>query len=320
MFIYLDIYEQFTCQMCGTCCRNDWAVTVDEASYRRNAALFKATGRCGEFRQAFTVLPANAGPGEYAFITKQPGGGCWFLDSQNLCRLHKEAGHEHLDAVCQTFPRYPMNTARGIEITLSFSCPAVLDLATRNEPLKFVRADSLPGQFMPQSYAAEVHPRQQISSEPLRYYFELEQHFIDILQCRTLSLTERLEFLQETVGALARLACREDTGVRLNELVRRNYTLLDSWGKTAAAGEADSCTADVLTEHFFVNFVFKKTFYLFGLQRTMKLLDYFWRQISGGSKPAQGDSEVLTVTQATIRELEFQFFHNRRKLMAAADI
>ncbi|MBP2664037.1 MAG: hypothetical protein H6Q71_1985 [Firmicutes bacterium] len=170
---------------------------MDETSYRRNEALFTSTGRKAEFDQAFIRLKEAAGYGEYAYIAKQDRGGCWFLDTNNRCRLHKEAGHSHLDAVCQTYPRYPMSTSRGIELTLSFSCPAVLKLADREEPLAIIKADQQPMAFPENNYAVEIYPQQQSPWEPLHYYFELETHFIDILQCRSLVVTGPGDYLLE---------------------------------------------------------------------------------------------------------------------------
>lgn len=298
MFIYTDIVENFSCEMCGRCCRNSWRVTVDEQSYRRNQALFVNTGREREFDQAFIKLNQFAGYGEYAYIAKQTAGGCWFLESDNRCRLHKEGGHSQLDAVCQTFPRYPISTARGIEITLSFSCPAVLKLADRSEPLKLIRAENSPIELLPDNYVAEVYPGQQSVSNPLRYYFELEMHFIDILQCRGLSLQERLNLLNNTAREINSLAKADDIAGKLTNLFNRNYDAMETLN-TVEPGLADSA----LIENFFVSFVFKKPFYIYGVEKTLRLLSYMWGQIN--------NSKNIIVT---IQQLEFQYGHDRKAL------
>ena len=302
MFIYTDIVEQFSCQMCGACCRNQWQVTLSESSYRRNEALFQSAGRQAEFDQAFVRLQEPAGYGEYAYITKQTDGGCWFLDAGNRCRLHREAGHSQLDAVCQTFPRFPMTTARGIELTLSFSCPAVLKLADRDEALNIVKAEKQPTAVADDSYAAAVYPVQQPARQPLHYYFELETHFIDILQYRGLPLSERLDFLADTVKAVNGLAQDETIGRALTTLCRGNYEYLDR----LAVARTPSVTAPGagLLENFLVSFVFKKPFYLYGLDKTLHLLQRMWQQIV--------NADDLT---AAIRKLEFQYGHDRKVLL-----
>jgi len=204
MYIYLDFLTGFSCEKCGTCCRNDWQITVDEATFRRNAQMFARLGQEAVFLSAFIPIKNGGGLGEYAYIAKQQNGACWFLDTNQLCSLQKEVGHDHLDAVCQTYPRYPMNSARGCELTLSLSCPAVLHLISqRSAPLAVIRSDQPPISFNLTNYVVEIHPQQKAAQDPLRYYFELEHHFIDILQWRSLLLSERLELFRRTIEALA---------------------------------------------------------------------------------------------------------------------
>jgi lysine-N-methylase len=243
MYIYIDFVPMFTCACCGTCCRNDWLVTVDEAGYERNRAFFARTGRAGEFAAAFRPLAGKRAAGEYAAIAKRPGGGCWFLRADNLCRLHREAGHEHLDGVCRLFPRYPMRTARGTEATLSFSCPEVLRLVERAAPLAIIRAEEAPTRLDGDGFTAEVFPGQQPLNSVLRYYFELEHHFIDIIQCRGLTVAGRLDFLAATAAALASLPSSPSIGREVDNLIRRNYDRLDA---TAGAGAIALDRADIL--------------------------------------------------------------------------
>jgi len=320
-YIYLDpeLYNRFSCEMCGTCCRNEWLVTVSKDSYYRNEQLFKSTGRADEFAQAFTQLSGGR-PEEYAYIAKQAlGGGCWFLDSTNCCRLHREAGHQHLDSVCQIYPRYPINTARGIELTLSFSCPAVLKLAAhRFEPLMITRSDKPPVSAGLDAYTAQVFPSQQPRYSPLRYYFELEQHFIDILQSRSLTIEERLAFLQTVVEEVLDLAKFAEFDRQLQQLFCRNYQFLDEKAIQQQAeqlNEQDKATPDILLEHFLVNLVFKKIGFLYGLENMVRLLQLAWRYTISRSQAAPGTAAVMTCTEAAIVHLELQYSHNRKELL-----
>lgn len=313
MFIYFDFVEQFACRMCGTCCRNDWQVTVDEDSYRRNAELFKQTGRSEEFSKAFISIRKTGSPGEYAYIAKRADGGCWFLDSANLCRLHKEAGHDHLDDVCKLFPRYPMSTARGIELTLSFSCPAVINLISRTEPLQLIRSERPPMALVPDNYVVEVYPHQQPYYSLLRYYFELEHHFIDIMQHRSMSVRERLNFLSETVKAMRSIQQGELFGLELNNLFRSNYEYLDSRPEFPRPAY---CTPEILVENFFVNFLFKKTCYIYGPEQTVNLLQKIWQKVEEVRNNAADPDKDLARTRAAVMDLEFQYSHNRSALLS----
>ncbi|MCE5286998.1 MAG: flagellin lysine-N-methylase [Pelosinus sp.] len=312
MYVYLDIAADFTCQMCGRCCRNDWQVTLTEESYQRNKCLFESTGREKEFAEAFIPLAGSGGLDEYAYIAKQANGACWFLAAENYCRLHREAGHSHLDAVCQLFPRYPMSTARGQELTLSFSCPAVLNLASRKAPLMVIRAEEPPLEVLAGQFVAHVYPHQQSEGNPLRYYFEMEQHFIDIMQWRSVTVNERLQILGETVERIRQLEnCdRSMLGTNLTAIFYKNYEHFDA----CPVQLADNRT-EFLLENFFVNLIFKKVFYIYGLQRALTLLDKAAKHIELlRARAVDSQGELAALTQG-IMDVEFQYGHNRQALL-----
>lgn len=309
MYVYLDIIKDFSCEMCGACCRNDWQITLTQESYHRNKRLFLSTGRRKEFTEAFIPLKGRGGLDEYAYIAKQASGACWFLADENYCRLHREAGHSHLDAVCQLFPRYPMNTARGQEITLSFSCPAVIKLASRKAQLMVVRSEEPPLELLPDQFVAHVYPHQQRRDNPLWYYFEIEQHFIDIMQWRGADVKDRLRILINTVERIRELANSDSSllGTKLPAVFYKNYDYFD-----ANSAEPRESQAEILLENFFVNLIFKKVFYIYDLQKASSLLYKAAKHIEAAR--AENKDELSTVTQA-IMAVDFEYCHNRKGLM-----
>jgi lysine-N-methylase len=180
--------------------------------------------------------------------------------------LQQLAGHEHLDPVCQWFPRYPMDTERGIEISLSFSCPAAVKLALREAPLRILRSESPPTPTVPVDFVRHVYPGQKPKQSVLHYYFELEGHLIGLLQARIFSLPERLELVCEMLEQLDSWADCEKTGRELNRLFQAHYERIDA--VTADRGNERRTPAEWLAENYFVNFLFRKNLYLRGLQWT----------------------------------------------------
>lgn len=310
MYIYLDMVAEFSCAMCGKCCRNDWLVTLDEESYKRNEEYFAAQGKSAEFGQAFVPLTGINSLGEYAYITKAPNGGCYFLATENYCRLHRAAGHEHLDNVCQTFPRYPMSTARGLELTLTLNCPAVFEKINRVAPLQVIRASQAPCVVNPDSSAVHVFPSQQSKTNPLHYYFELEQHFIDIMQWRSLGMEQRLQFLGRTIIEINKIPQGEGVGQFLNQIINRNYTELDASG--SQVNETNIVTPEILLEHFFVNIIFQKDFYTYGLLKGMELLDSFWQRVIQTDESGKNSLDDREKMKNIIMDMAFQHNHHRR--------
>ena len=310
MFVYLDIVKDFVCKQCGVCCRNNWLVTVDAQGYQRNKDLFLSTGREEEFLQAFALLQEDADYGEYARIAKRPEGGCWFLTTGNLCQLQQLAGHEHLDAVCQWFPRYPMDTERGVEISLSFSCPAAVQLASGGEPLRLVRSEISPIAMTPLDFVTHVYPSQKPENSAMRYYFEIEGHLIDVLQSRSVSLTDRLGLVRQTMVRLAHLQDSETMGQDINLLFQENYDRLDV---LEAAGENGSGPLHCLAENYFVNFIFRKNLYDHGFAQTLRQLGLMQERLAKYLCEQQAGNEDIAELASVIVQLELEYNHNRRK-------
>jgi lysine-N-methylase len=309
MFVYLDIVADFACQQCGVCCNNDWLVTVDEPGYQRNRQLFEQSGRQDEFAQAFIPLGSGAELGEYARIAKRPSGGCWFLTAEKLCRLQQVAGHQHLDSVCQWFPRYPMDTERGIELSLSFSCPAAVKLALRQEPLRIVRAGVSPIPFLPVEFVRHVYPGQQPADSILRYYFEIEGHLIDLLQARQLSLPERLELVQRSLRQIDTWQDPAGFGQRLNQLFQANYTELDT--SSTHPDLVQETPASWLAENYFVNFLFRKNLYVKGIADGLKQIDRMAQIILPGIEQSAVANDTAELEQLIVVQ-ELTWNHNSR--------
>lgn len=308
VYFYTNLCEDFVCGMCGQCCRNDWQVTLNQENYERNREYFYKTGRKGEFQQVFIPIRGRKSPGEFAYVAKSPLGGCWFLNEQNLCRLQCEVGPTALDIVCQTFPRYPMNTARGVELTLSFSCTKVLEtVGNLIDPLMVIRAEQPPFLLPKDNFVEEIHPEQYSRFRPLHYYFELERHIMDILQWRKAALEKRLTLLQKTVETVESFSGKDRLGEKLTKLIYHNYDRMD-----AAVDEGESVTkADILVEHFLVNFVFKKPFYNYGLIKTLAVIQSMWKELrmAWQEEPGIADFEK---TKDVIMAIEFTYSHNRQ--------
>ena len=310
MYIYLDIAQDFQCEMCGRCCKNDWLVTLDEKSYQRNREVFAARGELEAFSASFLPLQERGCLGEYAAIAKQESGGCCFLEADNRCRLHREFGHEHLDSVCMTFPRYLISSARGVELTLTLNCPAVLKRLWRVEPLEILRSLQAPFIVGEDAFVAHVYPGQKSENDPLRYYFELEMHFIDLLQTREEPIERRL---MRIAGTIEKLKANDDLKRTINAVFNDNYEALSLLEQKPAS---TVLSTEILQEHFLVNLVFQKIFYLYGLEKGFNLLCHFRREMQKASD-GLGQEEGLKALGVKIMELSFQHSHNRKLLQQA---
>lgn len=126
-------YKKFQC-LAGNCpatCCAGWQIVIDQKALRRYADL---KGRFGN------RVKNSVDWKEQTFL--QYGKRCAFLNEDNLCDMHIEAGHEMLCATCRKYPRHVEVFDNEREISLSLSCPAAAELILeRKSVLTFLHAE-----------------------------------------------------------------------------------------------------------------------------------------------------------------------------------
>jgi Fe-S-cluster containining protein len=116
----------FTCQNSGACCRNDWLIGVDDASYQRlrhtDWARVDPALPPGE---KFAKLPRPLASGETRTFARTAGGACVFRTGDARCSIHRHLGARTKPQICREFPYTFVETPDGVSIGLSFACTAV---------------------------------------------------------------------------------------------------------------------------------------------------------------------------------------------------
>ena len=192
-------YKTFRClaQDCRDSCCVGWDIYFDKKDYLRLRRL-DAPPALRELleRGVRRIRDENAGSKKYGrFDIKGSSDACPFLAQDGLCALQKACGHEALPYVCKNYPRHIDYTFAAKEYSLSPSCEGVLQqLWELPDGIDFIE-DPLP--------KAEQRDINYILGKDLAPYFApVRSLFIDILQNRALSLTERMLYLGITVQRL----------------------------------------------------------------------------------------------------------------------
>lgn len=129
-----DYYKKFRC-LAGACpatCCAGWQIVIDQKSL---AKYRKAKGSFGN------RLRNSVNWKEETFLQYEKKR-CAFLNEENLCDMHIEAGPEMMCATCRKYPRHIEEFENEREITLSMSCPAVARLILgKQEPVHMRTAE-----------------------------------------------------------------------------------------------------------------------------------------------------------------------------------
>ena len=92
-----------TCRSCGMCCHGH-SVTLGRDEPKR-------------MREYAEILGLDDPIDADGFL-RFPKGRCLFLDSNKLCRVHKQWGLEAKPRVCQVYPRRHISTETGLRFAI----------------------------------------------------------------------------------------------------------------------------------------------------------------------------------------------------------
>lgn len=197
-------YHAFRCigaQCEDTCCVG-WIVNVDKPTYE--AYQRSDDPELGpRFRELVTIHTENASEDNYARIQLN-GPGCPFF-AEGLCSIQKKLGEEYLSVMCSTYPRVMCLVDDVLQRSLDLSCP---------EAARIVLLDPAPMEF-DEEQGAPRDPRIRNlsilrtsdgeSGKPYRYFRELREFVIWLLQYRHDSLWRRLAILASFCDQLQQL-------------------------------------------------------------------------------------------------------------------
>ena len=117
-------YDKFKCiaDKCNfTCCRG-WDINVDTKTYNKWRENYNLNYLLDNVR----FIKSN-GKNTY-LIKKETKGECPFLSNKGLCNIVINHGDEYLSSTCKSFPRIENDFEDVKELTLSCSCPEVVNI------------------------------------------------------------------------------------------------------------------------------------------------------------------------------------------------
>lgn len=112
--------ERWDCRGCGKCCRGT-IITLSEEDLQRFRS--QQWDKHSDYRGVKLLVRMGLFSGRYR-LAKRPDGYCVFLDSDGLCRIHKDLGEEAKPLLCRMFPFQIVPLEEVALVTLRRFCPA----------------------------------------------------------------------------------------------------------------------------------------------------------------------------------------------------
>ena len=193
---------EFRCAQCGECCTSKWKIEIDNVSYEKLYKKFEELGRHEELYN--NVKYHNVAP-QIRFL---PNGKCPYLSPDNRCSIQLEIGEKYLLDICKVYPRRIFASQHAIEFALSLTCWTAVKTLLQ-EQIRVIETDwpmkdgqSVPFSFIQPNTIRRYFPDQSAIGDSQLPYYVLENHFIELLQDRRYSVSQRLVGLGQVLGRL----------------------------------------------------------------------------------------------------------------------
>lgn len=196
-------YSKFQCDpiKCHESCCQRWKIFIDKSTYMKYFHSENTTIK-NIVKTGISINKASINDDDFAIINLNKEMMCPFLNQNNLCEIFINLGESSLSKTCKSYPRASILLNDVIERGLEMSCSVAAELALLNEngiELEYIM-DTVNFNNI---YIVSPDIKDLKQAEIVK---EIRTTVIDILQSRTIDLSERLAivgcFLNKVVGII----------------------------------------------------------------------------------------------------------------------
>lgn len=201
--IYPEYYDEFKCigGSCEDSCCIGWDIDIDKITFRK---YYKVQD--SEMKRMFQKNVHNneesfSDDVDYGKVKLKSDKRCPFLDCDNYCVIHSKLGEDYLSNVCTCFPRITNLVDGCYERSLDVACPeAARILLLKEDGIKFKESEEVIGKHI---ISNQVDTKaKELKNSLAKYFKEIREVSIKIIQNRNLDLSERLYILGEFINGL----------------------------------------------------------------------------------------------------------------------
>ncbi|MGG7143478.1 flagellin lysine-N-methylase [Clostridium nigeriense] len=200
---YPGYFKEFKCigGNCKDSCCVGWDIDIDKATFKQYykiqdkemKRMFQKNVHNNDFCTSYDV--------DYGKVKLKADKRCPFLDEENYCIIYSKLGEEYLSNVCTSFPRIINKIDGYYEMSLDVACPeAARILLLKEEGIKFKESEENLGKHI---VSSDIDTKsKKYNKSPIKYFKEIRDLSIKIIQNRKLNLSKRLYILGDFINTL----------------------------------------------------------------------------------------------------------------------
>ncbi|MFU7515207.1 flagellin lysine-N-methylase [Clostridium sp. HCS.1] len=200
---YPEYFKEFKCigGNCKDSCCVGWDIDIDKITFKQYyriqdkemKRMFQKNVHNNDYCTSYDI--------DYGKIKLKGDKRCPFLDEENYCIIYSKIGEEYLSNVCTSFPRIINKIDGYYEMSLDVACPeAARILLLKEEGIKFKESEENLGKHI---VSSEIDTKsKKYNKSPIKYFKEIRDLSIRIIQNRKLNLSERLYILGDFINKL----------------------------------------------------------------------------------------------------------------------
>lgn len=200
---YPGYFKEFKCigGNCEDSCCIGWDIDIDKNTFKQYykvqdkemKRMFQKNVHNNDYCTSYDI--------DYGKVKLKGDKRCPFLDEENYCIIYSKIGEEYLSNVCASFPRIINKIDGYYEMSLDVACPeAARILLLKEEGIRFKESEENLGKHI---VSSEIDTKsKKYNKSPIKYFKEIRDFSIKIIQNRKLNLSERLYILGDFINKL----------------------------------------------------------------------------------------------------------------------
>ncbi|MBY6916792.1 FliB family protein [Clostridium botulinum] len=201
--IYPSYIDKFQCigGKCEDNCCIGWDIDIDKETFKRYHKVKDETMKIMFQKNVHNNKFCTNENLDYGRIKLNKAKRCPFLDDENYCLIQGKFGEDYLSSVCTQFPRVLNKVDDHYEICLDSACPeAARIILSSKEKIDFKESEKSLGKY---TMSGVLDTRlSEFKNTPIKYFKEIRDFSIKIIQNRKLNISSRLYVLGDFLNKL----------------------------------------------------------------------------------------------------------------------